>query len=90
MHSILQTDDELKIHTRIVWLAYLSIVLSMVWGVPGLLLGLYVLRSAKGVDLATAAPKVRRDVRGGRIIALVGITLSAIVILLIIWSWITT
>ena len=80
----------MRLHTRIVWLAYLSIVLSMVWGVPGLLLGWYVLRLARGVDLSTATPKVRRDVRGGRVIAYIGIALSAIVILLVLWSWITT
>jgi len=80
----------MKIHTRIVWLAYASIVLSAVWGLPGLLSGLYVLRLAKHIDLSAAAPNVRRDVRGGRMLAYVGIALSSIVIFLIIWSWITT
>ncbi len=80
----------MKVHTRIVWLAYLSIVLSMVWGVPGLLLGWYVVRTARNIDLSSAAPNVRRDVRGARNIAYVGVTLSAIVVVLVLWSWITT
>ena len=80
----------MRLHTRLIWLAYLSIVLSMVWGVPGLLLGWYVVRTARTFDLLSAPPNVRRDVRGARIIAYVGVTLSAIVVVLVLWSWVTT
>lgn len=74
----------------LVWLAYLSIVLAMVWGVPGLLLSGFVLRKTKSMHYNLTDKKLRRDVRGARVIAYIGCTVSAIVILLIIWSWVTT
>lgn len=62
----------------------------MVWGVPGLLLSWYVLKTARGIDVSSAPPNVRRDVRGARVIAYVGMTMSSIVVVLVLWSWVTT
>lgn len=81
----------MKASTKIVWLGYGSVVFSIVWGLPGLACGLYALRLAK--QTTAAAPLVdartRRDVRGGMLLARIGIVLSSIVIALVIYSWIS-
>lgn len=80
----------MKTSSRIVWLGYASIVLSLVWGVPGLVAALYALRMGRGIDVGTAGAVVRRDVRGGMVLARIGLVLSAVVIVMVCWSWIST
>lgn len=74
-----------------VWLGYASIVLSIVWGVPGLVCGMQVLRMARLQPTGDSIdPRERRDLKGAVLLARIGIVLSGIVILLIVWSWIST
>jgi hypothetical protein len=75
----------MRTHTKVVWLGYASIVFSIVWGVPGLLCGLAALRLARTVNASVAPANVRRDVRGGRLLAYVGSALSSIVIAVVLW-----
>lgn len=81
----------MKASTKIVWLGYGAVVFSIVWGLPGLVCGLYALRLAKHTTATTPLldPRTRRDVRGGTLLARVGIVLSAIVIAMVIYSWIS-
>lgn len=74
-----------------VWLGYASIVLSIVWGVPGLVCGMQVLRMARLQPTGDSIdPGERRELKGAVLLARIGIVLSGIVILLIVWSWIST
>lgn len=80
----------MKASTKIVWLGYGSVVLSIVWGLPGLVCGLYALRLAKATPASTSDdPRTRRDVRGGTLLARAGIVLSGIVIAMVVYSWIS-
>jgi hypothetical protein len=80
----------MKQHTKVVWLGYASIVFSIVWGVPGLACGVAALRIARGVPLDGAPAHVRRDIRGGRLLAYIGCTLSSIVLAMVMWIAIST
>ncbi|MBU3741360.1 MAG: hypothetical protein FGM24_03630 [Candidatus Kapabacteria bacterium] len=81
----------MKSHTKVVWLGYASIAFSIVWGLPGLLCAVYARRVAAAIPLSDAAPdRVRRDVRGGLLLARVGMVLSIIVIAVVLWSIIST
>ncbi len=81
----------MKASTKIVWLGYGSVVLSIVWGLPGLACGLYALRLAKATSDTSIPvdPRTRRDVRGGTLLARAGIVLSGIVIAMVLYSWIS-
>ncbi|MBS1560727.1 MAG: hypothetical protein JSS89_03915 [Bacteroidetes bacterium] len=81
----------MKPSTKIVWLGYGSVVLSIVWGLPGLACGLYALRLAKATTAAPTPidPRTRRDIRGGTLLARAGIVLSGIVIAMVLYSWIS-
>lgn len=79
----------MRTHTKVVWLGYASIAFSIVWGLPGLACGVWALRLARGISLAGAAPNVRRDVRGGRLLAYLGCTLSTIVIAMVLWIFVS-
>lgn len=75
-------------HKRIVWLGYASVLLSIVWGVPSLLCTWYAHRLARGVNVTDQSTReIRRDVRGGLVLANIGATLGAIVLVVAIWSW---
>lgn len=76
--------------TKIVWLGYASIFLSIVWGVLGLACGVYALRLRRSVDPSTVDARTRRDLTGGTLLARVGIVMSSIVIVVVIYSWIST
>lgn len=81
----------MKLHTKVVWLGYASIALSIVWGVPGLLCAWYARRTAAGIPISDALPdRVRRDIRGGLILARLGMILSTIVLVVTLWSMIST
>lgn len=76
--------------SRIVWLGYASIALSIVWG-AGVLPAWYALRLARRMtDDQLSHRPTRRDVRGGKLLATVGMTLSIIVVLAVLWSLIST
>jgi len=81
----------MKASSKVVWLGYGSVVFSIVWGLPGLVCGLYALRLAKQTTASspTPDPRTRRDVRGGTLLARVGIVLSGIVIAMVLYSWIS-
>lgn len=81
----------MKTTTKIVWLGYASIAFSIVWGVPGLICAWYALRLADAIPVdATTPSAVRRDVRGGRLLARVGGLLSILVIIVVLWSILST
>lgn len=81
----------MKTTTKIVWLGYASIAFSIVWGVPGLICAWYTLRLADTIPVdATTPSAVRRDVRGGRLLARVGGSLSILVIIVVLWSILST
>jgi hypothetical protein len=79
-----------KPHTRVVWLAYASIVLAIVWGI-GIVPAIYAIRTAKAHPLgAGAEPHIQRDLRGGKLLAQAGLVLNCIVLAVVVWSLITT
>lgn len=81
----------MKPHTKVVWLGYASIALSIVWGVPGLLCAWYARRMATAIPISDVLPeRVRRDIRGGLILARIGMILSTIVLVVTLWSVIST
>jgi len=80
----------MKAHTKVVWLGYASIVFSIVWGVPGLALAWYALRLGKNIPIAHASANVRRDVRGGIVLARIGFALSTLVVVMIGWILLST
>ncbi len=75
----------------LVWLAYLSLVLAFVWGVPGLVTALFVLKRS-GVDtgITESNSKQKRDLRGATFIARIGLGLSSLWCLMIVWKFVST
>lgn len=81
----------MQVSTKIVLLGYASIALSVVWGLPGLACAVYGLRLARSVRLSSATPrKVARDVRGGKVLAWIGMAMSVTVIAVVAWSLVST
>ncbi|MBC8125436.1 MAG: hypothetical protein H7X70_06845 [Candidatus Kapabacteria bacterium] len=80
----------MKPHTRVVWLGYASIVLSIVWGV-GLVPAIYAMKIAKANPVGVGtSPEIRRDLRGGMLLARAGLVLNCVVLAVIVWILITT
>ena len=80
----------MKPHTRVVWLGYASIVLSIVWGV-GIVPALYAIKIAKAQHVGVGtSPEIKRDLRGGMLLARAGLVLNATILAVIVWSLITT
>ncbi len=80
----------MKPHTRVVWLAYASIALAIVWGV-GIIPALYAIKTAKAHPVgAGIEPHIRRDLRGGKLLAQAGLLLNGLVLAVIAWSLVTT
>lgn len=78
----------MALHKRIVWLGYASVLFSIVWGIPSLLCTWYAHRLARAVNVTEHSPReIRRDVRGGLVLANIGATLGTIVLIVAIWSW---
>ncbi|NQW29143.1 MAG: hypothetical protein HQ472_01350 [Ignavibacteria bacterium] len=75
----------------LVWIAYSSLFLSLVWGVPGLLAALFVLKRIPK-DLGGTEPnqKEKRDLRGAYFIARLGLVLSSLYCVVILWKLIST
>jgi|GEM_PF-498380 len=81
---------DVKIHTRVVWLGYASIILALVWGV-GIIAAIWAIRIAKGADVGMGTDqRIQRDLRGGLLLARAGLVLNAIVLVVIAWSIVTT
>lgn len=77
---------------RMLLFAYASVFLSIVWGIPGLVMGLLALRDAKILANRSTGENravLQRDVRGSRMIAWTGIALSAIVLFVVLISLIS-
>lgn len=80
----------MKPHTRVVWLAYASVVLAIVWGI-GIVPALYAIKIARTHPLGDGVdPHIQRDLRGGLLIARAGLVLNIVVLAVIVWSLITT
>lgn len=77
--------------SKLVWLAYLSVALAYIWG-TGLPLALYVRKRLRVLKQAspTPSPKQKRDSTGASVLSWIGIVLNAVVILAILYSWVTT
>jgi hypothetical protein len=81
----------MQVHTKVVWLGYASIALSIVWGVPGLLCAWYARRLARAVPVTMVTPpRVSRDLRGGLLLATIGTVLSGLVVAVVLWSILST
>jgi hypothetical protein len=77
--------------TTIYILGFASIFLAPVWG-AGLLAGWYALKMSKAEQQSDRwnDERVRRDVRGGRVLSYIGCGLSAIVLAVALYSIIVT
>lgn len=73
-----------------VWLGYASIILTIVWGV-GIVPAVLVVRAAAAPPLPADAPShVRRDYRGGLMLARVGLVTNGAALAFIVWMLIST
>ncbi len=80
----------MKPHNRVVWLGYASIVLSIVWGV-GIVPAFYAIKIAKAHPVGVGtSPEIKRDLRGGMLLARAGLVLNCIVLAVTVWILITT
>jgi hypothetical protein len=80
----------MKQHTKVVWLGYASVFLSIVWGV-GIVAAIW----ARHIDrhLQFAGPlsvPAQRDLKGGRFLYRLGFVLNIIVLVMIVWIIIST
>lgn len=75
---------------RMVWFGYAAIILTIVWGI-GIVPAWLVVRAAKASPLpdGVTAP-VRRDYRGGLLLARIGLATNGIAVAFIIWMLIST
>lgn len=75
---------------RMVWLGYASIILTIVWGV-GIVPAYVVVRAAGVSPLPVDAPShVRRDYRGGLLLARIGLVANGLMLAFIVWMLIST
>lgn len=80
----------MKAHTKVVWLGYASLVLAIVWGI-GLVPALLAIRIAKAQSIGPATePHIRRDLRGGVLLARAGLVVNGLVLAVILWILIGT
>jgi hypothetical protein len=73
--------------TKVVWLGYASIALAFIWGVgivPAVM-ARHIARSSVGTT-----PREVSDLRGGRLLATIGLGLNILVIAMVIWIQIST
>jgi len=75
--------------TKVVWLGYASIAMAFIWGV-GIVPAIVARRMAtEALPLATQ-PRELSDLRGGRLLATIGLGLNILVIAMLIWIQIST
>ncbi len=75
--------------TKVVWLGYASIALAFIWGI-GIVPAIMARRmSAETMPSAIAAREIS-DLRGGRLLATIGLGLNIVVIAMLIWIQIST
>ncbi len=80
----------MRTHTKVVWLGYASLALAIVWGI-GLVPAIMALRLAASEPVGPATERhVRRDLRGGALLARAGLVLNGLVLAVIIWILIGT
>lgn len=79
----------MKTHTKVVWFGYASLALAIVWGI-GIVPALMARRMADSALPTATASRERSDLRGGRFLATVGLGLNVLVIVMILWSVIST
>lgn len=73
--------------TKVVWLGYASIALSFIWG-TGIVPAIMARRIARTAVGTT--PREVSDLRGGSLLATIGLWLNVLVLGVIIWSMIST
>lgn len=79
----------MRTSTKVVWLGYASIALAFIWGV-GIVASIAARRmAAAALPVASTAAELR-DLRGGRLLATIGLWLNGTVLAVIIWSLIST
>lgn len=80
----------MKPHTRIVWLGFASLALAPVWGI-GLVVALMALRTARNLPSdSPSTSNIKRDLRGGILLARAGLVLNVFVLIFIAWTMIST
>lgn len=73
-----------------VWLGYAAVILTIVWGV-GIVPAILIVRAAAASPLPADAPShVRRDYRGGLLLARIGLVSNGIALAFILWMLIST
>ena len=79
----------MKTHSKVVWLGYASLALALVWGV-GIVPAIMARRMADAALPSATAARERSDLRGGRFLATLGLGLNILVIVMILWSVVST
>lgn len=80
----------MKQHTKVVWLGYASVFLSIVWGV-GIIAAIWARHLDRHLQFAGAqSVNVKRDLKGGRLLYRLGFVLNLIVLLMTLWIFIST
>lgn len=79
----------MRTSSKVVWLGYASIALAFIWGV-GIVPAVMARRMAlRGLPLATQ-PREVSDLRGGRLLATIGLGLNILVLAMLVWIVIST
>lgn len=80
----------MKQHTKVVWLGYASVFLSLVWGV-GIVAAIWARHIDRHLQFAgELSVPVKRDLKGGRFLYRLGFVLNIIVHVMIVWMFIST
>ncbi|MBM4179130.1 MAG: hypothetical protein FJ211_07340 [Ignavibacteria bacterium] len=80
----------MKQHTKVVWLGYASVFLSIVWGV-GIIAAIWARHLDRHLEFAgEQSVHAMRDLKGGRFLYRLGFVLNLIVLLMILWIFIST
>lgn len=80
----------MKQHTKVVWLGYASVFLSIVWGV-GIIAAIWARHIDHHLQFAgEQTVAAMRDIKGGRFLYRLGFVLNSIVLFMILWIFIST
>lgn len=79
----------MRCSTKVVWLGYASIAFAFIWGV-GIVPAIVARRMATEALPLTTQPRELSDLRGGRLLATIGLGLNILVIAMLIWIQIST
>ncbi len=75
--------------TKVVWLGYASIAFAFIWGV-GIVPAIVARRMAAANLPSATQSRELSDLRGGRLLATIGLGLNILVIVMLIWIQIST